>query len=100
MTLPSDAHNPAGTERPAFIPGVTLCGRFHEEAVRPILAEAFPALTYSAALIGSGSEVPGYDTARSTDHEWGPRLLLFVDEQAYADVAEPMHAALSLRLPR
>lgn len=100
MTLPSDAHNPAGTERPAFIPGVTLCGRFYEEAVRPILAEAFPELTYSAALIGSGSEVPGYDTARSTDHEWGPRLLLFVDEQAYADVAEPMHAALSLRLPR
>ncbi|MDQ2654908.1 MAG: DUF4037 domain-containing protein, partial [Chloroflexota bacterium] len=69
-------------------------------AVRPILATAFPSLRYSAALIGYGSDVLGYDTVRSTDHEWGPRLLLFVAEQVYADVATHIREALSQRLPR
>ena len=83
-----------------FIPGLRLCELFYEEAVRPILESAFPSLVYSAALIGYGSDVLGYDTVRSTDHEWGPRLLLFVDEAAYADVATPIQTELSQRLPR
>ena len=101
MTPPDDHdRHLAETAGPAFVPGVRLCERFYEDAVRPILATAFPALTYSAALIGSGSDVLGYDTPRSTDHDWGPRVLLFVDEQEYAEVAAPIHAALSQRLPR
>lgn len=43
-----------------FIPGLTLCGDFYREAVRPILDDAFPGLPHSAALIGSGSEVLGF----------------------------------------
>ncbi len=100
MTLPDDGEVRAGTESPVFIPGLRLCGLFYEEAVRPILESAFPSLTYSAALVGYGSDVLGYDTVRSTDHEWGPRLLLFVDEQAYADVATPIQSELSQQLPR
>lgn len=100
MTPPDEASVLPRSEGPAFIPGIRLCGLFYEEAVQPILETAFPALTYSAALIGSGSDVLGYDTVRSTDHEWGPRLLLFVDERAYADVATPIHTELSQRLPR
>jgi hypothetical protein len=30
-------------------------------------------------LIGSGSEVLGFDTERSTDHGWGPRLKVFIE---------------------
>nr|WP_309505012.1 hypothetical protein [Streptomyces sp. KM273126] len=63
---------------PAFIPGLELSRRFYTEAVRPLLEEVAPATPHSAARIGSGSEVLGYDTARSTDHEWGPRLQLFL----------------------
>ena len=100
MTSPDAARAPAETESPAFIPGLRLCGLFYEDAVRPILETEFPSLRYSAALIGYGSDVLGYDTVRSTDHEWGPRLLLFVEEQAYADVATSIHAGLSQRLPR
>jgi hypothetical protein len=33
---------------------------------------------HTACLIGEGSEVLGYDSSRSTDHEWGPRVQLFV----------------------
>lgn len=65
---------------PDFIPGLELCGLYYEEAVRPILTEFDPELVYSAALIGPGSDVLGFDTSMSSDHYWGPRLLLFLAE--------------------
>lgn len=61
-----------------FIPGVELAGRLYQEAVRPLLSRHVPGLTHTAALIGPGSEVLGFDTVRSTDHDWGPRLQLFL----------------------
>ena len=61
---------------PTFVPGLDLAASFYAEAVRPRLA----ALTHSAALIGPGSDVLGYDDVRSTDHYWGPRLQVFVEE--------------------
>jgi len=60
-----------------FVPGVRLAGEFYAEVVRPLLEAEFPGLPYAAALIGAGSEVLGFDTERSTDHDWGPRLLVF-----------------------
>ena len=45
-----------------FIKGLELSELFYEQAVKPILAKSFPDLTYSAALIGRGSEVLGFDT--------------------------------------
>jgi hypothetical protein len=62
----------------AFVPGVELSGRLYHEAVRPLLSRYLPGLVHTAALIGPGSEVLGFDTERSTDHDWGPRLLLFL----------------------
>jgi hypothetical protein len=80
---------------PDFIPGLELNRMFYAEAVRPIMAARFPALRYSAALIGYGSDVLGYDSPRSTDHEWGPRLLLFLDDEDHAAFAKPVSQALS-----
>src|SRR5215211_5477073 len=71
-----------------FVPGLQLSELFYHEAVQQILERAFPGLLYSAALLGSGSEVLGFDTVRSTDHEWGPRTQLFLSETDY-----PIHAA-------
>ena len=84
---------------PVFIPGLDLSGLFYEEAVAPLLAEHFPGLPHSAALIGYGSEVQGFDTERSTDHNWGPRLLLYLSEADHAREATAIGEMLSRRLP-
>lgn len=61
-----------------FVPGLRLCHRYYTEAVRPLLTEAYPDLRYAAGRLGAGSEVLGFDTERSVDHDWGPRLELFL----------------------
>jgi Domain of unknown function (DUF4037) len=69
---------------PPFIPGLELSRRFYREAVRPILEERCPSLPHAAAHLGSGSDVLGFDTAMSMDHDWGPMVRLFVrDEDAH-----------------
>lgn len=83
-----------------FVGGLDLSGLFYEEAVRPILESEFPGLTHSAALIGYGSEVLGYDAPRSTDHEWGPRLLLFLSEENHQKYAACVAEVLRYGLPR
>ena len=72
---------------------------FYQKQVRPILSKEFPKLRYSAALIGWGSEVLGFDTAISRDHHWGPRLLLFLKEKDYPKLKEKISDALSKNLP-
>lgn len=83
---------------PAFIPGIKLCGQFYEEVVQPILLTRFPELKHAAALIGNGSEVLGFDDELSTDHDWGPRVLLFV-ETADQQHSEQILQALARELP-
>ena len=82
-----------------FIPGRQLNGLFFEEVVRPILDRRIPNLRYSAALIGPGSDVLGYDSERSTDHGWGPRLSIFLPEASYRTFAPLITAALAEELP-
>ncbi|HYT26426.1 MAG TPA: DUF4037 domain-containing protein, partial [Actinomycetota bacterium] len=82
-----------------FVPGLRLAGEFYAGAVRPRLGRAFPGLRYAAALIGAGSEVLGFDTERSTDHDWGPRLLLFLDDEDAGRLGEDVDEALAGRLP-
>jgi hypothetical protein len=95
---PDDHATGGPPDAPPFVPGLDLAERFYREAVRPALADAFPGLPHSAALIGYGSEVLGYDTARSTDHEWGPRCLLLLAD-VDAELVGPVAAALAERLP-
>lgn len=84
---------------PDFIPGLTLSESFFNEVVRPILASDFPGLVYSAGLIGSGSEVLGFDTSMSSDHHWGPRVMLFFSEADFGRYRDQVHEALRHKLP-
>jgi hypothetical protein len=74
-----------------FVPGRELARGFYEEVVAPLVAD----VEHSAALLGTGSDVLGFDTERSTDHHWGPRLQLFVS----AGDVERVRAAVLPKLP-
>ena len=83
-----------------FIPGLELARLFYQEAVAPVLADALDGVPYSAALIGAGSEVQGFDTERSMDHAWGPRLQVFLDSEHHRARAEGLEALLERELPQ
>ncbi|MGW1995316.1 DUF4037 domain-containing protein [Embleya sp. NPDC001921] len=85
---------------PSFVPGLELSLRFYLEAVRPLLDEAAPGIAHSAARLGSGSEVLGFDTDRSADHEWGPRLQIHLHPRDVARHGARITALLSQRLPK
>lgn len=70
------------------------------EAVRPLLDRAFPGLPHAAARVGPGSEVLGFDTERSVDHDWGPRLELFMAADDAARHGEELSELLADRLPK
>lgn len=72
-----------------FVPGRDLCEAFYREMLAPVVA-----VPHSAGLIGPGSDVLGYDTPRSTDHDWGPRAVILVDEGERAGVRERIDRAL------
>src|SRR5438046_9787670 len=82
-----------------FVPGLRLAGEFYADAVRPLLDQAFPGLGYAAALIGAGSEVLGFDSERSTDHDWGPRLLMFLEDEEAERLGMVVDEMLGRRLP-
>jgi hypothetical protein len=78
------------------VQGLELSRRFYDEAVRPILDLRFEGLQHAAALIGPGSEVLGFDDETSRDHQWGPRLQLFVPDM---DVGAAIVRTLADELP-
>ena len=83
-----------------FIKGLDLSEFFYEESVRPILAARFPKVPHSAALLGPGSEVLGFDTPQSTDHDWGPKLMIFLTEDDHAAYRDEIDRVLRQELPR
>jgi hypothetical protein len=76
-----------------------LAGEFFAEVVRPLLEAEFAGLGYAAALIGAGSEVLGFDSERSTDHDWGPRLLVFLEDEEAERLGVAVDEMLGRRLP-
>jgi hypothetical protein len=82
-----------------FVPGLPLSHDYFEHVVAPIVADILPGIPYAAALVGDGSEVQGFDTARSMDHDWGPRVQLFFDPDHIAHARELLTLKLAARLP-
>src|ERR1700691_3375875 len=83
----------------AFVPGLRLDRELYAGEVRPLLARHLPQLEYAASLLGPGSEVAGFDTARSTDHDWGPRLQVLLTAEDADQHAMAVSDMLASRLP-
>ncbi|HEU4948528.1 MAG TPA: DUF4037 domain-containing protein [Kribbella sp.] len=75
---------------PAFTPARVLSAGFHQDVIRPLLGS----VSYAAGLLGWGSDVLGYDTDRSMDHGWGPRLSIFVDADEVERITKLVDAGL------
>lgn len=67
--------------------GVELSRGFYTDIVRPWLSDVAPELRHSAALIGYGSELLGFDDELSKDHNWGPRVLIVLTQDHFGDHA-------------
>ncbi len=81
-----------------FIQGLQLSQQFYEEVVKDLVETEFSGLKYSAALLGHGSEVLGFDNETSMDHHWGPRVMLFLSEKDFVK-KEYISEFLSRNLP-
>lgn len=64
--------------------GIELSRRFYGDVVAPWLARVAPGLPHSAALIGYGSELLSFDDETSRDHNWGPRVHIYLSETDFA----------------
>jgi hypothetical protein len=84
---------------PTFIPGLELARLYYREAVKPIIQTTDPGLVHSAGLIGPGSEVLGFDTEMSTDHNWGTQVAVYLSETDHARLADDLRETLGYKLP-
>jgi hypothetical protein len=82
-----------------FVSGLDLSEGFYRDAVQPILQKEYPQMHYSAALIGDGSEVLGFDSEMSSDHCWGPRCQIFLTRTDCDAYKVQMWRKFSLDLP-
>lgn len=79
--------------------GIELSRRFYTEIIAPIMNEYSASDDYAAALIGPGSEVLGFDTEMSQDHDWGPRVCLFLGASYPTGAAEELRERLEKQAP-
>ncbi|RPI07679.1 MAG: DUF4037 domain-containing protein [Actinobacteria bacterium] len=77
---------------PDFIPGIELARGYYDDVVGPLIG----ATPHAAGRLGWGSDVLGFDTARSTDHGWGPHLHVFVA----AEEVKPLRARIEEGIPQ
>jgi hypothetical protein len=75
------------------VSGIAVSHRFYRQAVRPLLGGR----PHAAALLGEGSEVLGFDDAVSTDHDFGPRLQVFLPPGATPPSFDELPAAFEGR---
>lgn len=60
--------------------GIELSRRFYTDVVAPFLDAAAPGLRHAAAITGYGSELLGFDDETSKDHNWGPRVHVYLSQ--------------------
>lgn len=75
--------------------GLQLSKQYYQTYGKPMLEQQFSQYINEIAvgLVGEGSECFGYDDQQSQDHDFFPRFCLFVPEEIYPQIAEPLQRA-------
>lgn len=76
----------------SFIKGRELSKQFYVEIIQPMLSDT----PHDAVLIGEGSDVLGFDQPISKDHDWGPRITIFVSNK---EQIQPTRGKILANLP-
>ncbi len=78
--------------RPAEIPdellnGMALSHMYYDEVIAPMIEQDFPDLVgyYCAGLFGEGSDAYGFDDISSRDHDWGPGVIILINDRNFYD---------------
>ena len=67
--------------------GLDLCRAYYEEIVKPFIEREYPELAgkLTAGLFGEGSDAYGWDDVESRDHDWGPGVILLINNESDYD---------------
>lgn len=70
--------------------GMNLCRRYFNELCFPVLAKVFPDKINRMAigLVGEGSECYGFDDVTSQDHDFGPRIMVWLTQSDFAEFGD------------
>lgn len=81
--------------------GLELSRRYYEEICRPAIEKSFEGCIDKMAfgLVGDGSECYGFDDEISQDHDFGPRVMVWLIPQDFNEFGEKLHKFI-LSLPR
>lgn len=82
-----------------FIPGLQLNKGFYFDIIKPLIYKHYPNIRYAAALTGHCSDAFGFDDYKSTDHVWGPRLQIFLNEENFSELKDKLDTLFKYNLP-
>ncbi len=82
-----------------FISGLELSRLLYEEEIKPLMDREFLGLKSAVATLGMCSEIFGLDDEISMDHEWGPRLTVFLSEEDHQRYSTELMASFQKSLP-
>ena len=89
---------PSGESVPdELLSGMTLCRMYYREVAAPMIEQDFPELVghYCAGLFGEGSDAYGFDDISSRDHDWGPGVIILInDRENYDRFGQKLQASL------
>jgi len=81
--------------------GLELSRRYYKEICRPAIERQFGSAVEKMALglVGDGSECYGFDDEISQDHDFGPRIMVWLLSDDFADFGSKLQDLLS-KLPK
>lgn len=81
--------------------GYELSKSFFTEWLYPILSDEYRPFLADLAVgfVGDGSEILGFDDEISQDHNFCPRVVVFVADERFADIGHKLRNALRARAP-